>query len=99
MTITTKFNPSQVVFIRHGNRPVGCIVTEVRASSMDGGLDDGPCITKIGYKLRPQDQYGSGLPPEIYKLENEVWKDVEDFIECMTKNTQNIIAKYKCQVI
>lgn len=29
-----------------------------------------------------------------YKLENEVWKDGEDFIECMTKISQNIIKKY-----
>lgn len=93
MTITTKFNPEQVVFILHENRLVRCIVTEIRASSMDGGRNDGPYITKITYKLRPQYQYGSGLPSEIYKLENEVWKDGEDFIECMTKISQNINSK------
>lgn len=92
MTITTKFNPSQVVFILHENRLVRCIVTEVRASSMDSGRDN-QYITKITYKLRPQYQYWSGLPPEIYKLENEVWKDGEDFIECMTKISQNIDSK------
>ena len=93
MKITTKFNPSQVVCILHENRLVRCIVTEIRASSMDGGRNDGPYITKITYKLRPQYQYGSGLPPEIYKPENEVWKDGEDFIECMTKISQNINSK------
>ena len=93
MKITTKFNPSQEAFILHENRLVACTVTEIRASSMDGGRNDGPYITKITYKLRPQYQYRTGLPPEIYKPENEVWKDGEDFIECMTKISQNINSK------
>ena len=92
MTITTKFNPSQVVFILHENRLVRCIVTDVRASSMDSGRDN-QYITKITYKLRPRYQYGTGLPPEIYKPENEVWRDNIDFIECMTEISQNINSK------
>lgn len=92
MKITTKFNPSQVVCILHENRLVGCTVTEVITSSADSGRAN-QYITKITYKLRPQYQYGSGLPPEIYKSENEVWSDNIDFIECMTEISQNINSK------
>lgn len=92
MTITTKFNPSQAVLVLHENRLVRCIVIEVRASSVDSGRNN-QYTTRITYKLRPQYQYGSGLPPEIYKPENEVWEDGEDFIGCMTKISQNINSK------
>jgi hypothetical protein len=91
MTITTKFNPFQVVFILHENRLVRCTVNEVITSSVDSGHSDNPYITTITYKLRPQ--YGNGLPSEVCKPENEVWKDSEDFLECMTKVSQNLNSK------
>ena len=90
MTITTKFNPFQVVFILHENKLEICIVTEVITSSVDSGRDN-QYITEITYKLRPQGR--NGLPSEIYKPENEIWKDGEDFIECITKISQNINSK------
>ena len=90
MKITTKFNPFNVVCILHENKLVRCTVNEVITSSTDSGRDN-QYITKITYKLHPQSGYG--LPPKIYKLENEVWKDGEDFIECMTKISQNINSK------
>lgn len=92
MKITTKFNPLNVVCILHENKLVACTVTEVITSSTDSGRDN-QYITKITYKLRPRYQYGTGLPPEIYKSENEVWRDNMDFIECMTEISQNINSK------
>lgn len=90
MTITTKFNPFQVVFILHENKLERCIVTEVITSSTDSGRDN-QYITEITYKLQPQSR--NGLPSEIYKPENEIWKDNIDFIECLTKISQNINSK------
>ena len=92
MKIATKFNPFDVVCILRENKLVACTVTEVITSSTDSGRDN-QYITKITYKLRPHYQYGTGLPPEIYKPENEVWKDNIDFIECMTEISQNINSK------
>lgn len=91
MQISTKFNPCQVVFIFHDNKLVRCTVMEVMTTSVDSGHSDDPYITEIKYKLRPES--GNTLPSEVCKFEREIWKDSDDFLECMTKISQSIKSK------
>ena len=91
MQISTKFNPYQVVFILHENKLVRCTVMEVLTTSSDSGHSDNPYITEIKYKLRPES--GNILPAEVCKREHEIWKDSDDFLECMTKISQTIKSK------
>lgn len=94
MTISTKFNPYNTVYVLSGAKLVRCLILEIVITVRDSGRCDDPyhqlsILNEIMYKIRPES--GNGISEEILVPEYEIWNNKDEFMKSMEMISKTII--------
>lgn len=89
MTVSTKFNLYNTVYVLSGAKLVRCLILEVVITVQYSGRSNDPYWNKIMYKVRPE--AGNDLSEEILVPEYEIWNNKEEFMKSMETISKTII--------
>ena len=89
MTISTKFNPYNTVYVLSGAKLIRCLILEIVITVRDSGRSDDPYWNEIMYKIRHES--GNGISEEILVPEYEIWNNKDEFMKSMEMISKTII--------